>query len=58
MKKIYNAPQTKVVAVASKGTLCVISGPEVNPGANAEQQYGMDARENNGWAQSSSVWDD
>ena len=57
MKKIYNAPQTKVVFVASKGTLCVISGPEVKPG-NADPDAGMDARENNGWAQSSSVWDD
>ena len=58
MKKIYNAPQTKVVFVASKGTLCVISGPEVKPGASADPGAGMDARENDGWTQSSSVWDD
>lgn len=56
MKKIYNAPQTKVVFVASKGMLCQ-SGPQIKDDV-AEQQYGMDARENDGWAQPSSVWDD
>ena len=57
MKKIYNAPQTKVVFVASKGMLC-ISGPQVISDTSADEKYGMDARENDGWAQSSSVWDD
>ncbi len=56
MKKIYNAPQTKVVAVASKGMLCV-SGPATT-NTSAVQSYGMDARENDSWTQSSSVWDD
>ena len=57
MKKIYNAPQTKVVFVASKGMLCVISGPQVTD-TPADEKYGMDARENDSWAQPSSVWDD
>ena len=56
MKKIYNAPQTKVVFVASKGMLC-ISGPQIKDDV-ADPEAGMDARENNGWTQSSSVWDD
>lgn len=61
MKKIYIAPNTVLKTVNFKRTLLAGSGDGRFVSDQTTGNAGItsgDARENNGWAQSSSVWDD